>query len=131
VEAICAFARQARKPVTIVFDGPAPVQGWDRTELGSVRVLYAGGGRTAMSADDRILGLLEKAGRPADLTVVTSDRRLANRARSRGATILPGHKFRHTLRQCAAASAAGPEKPTHIDLADWTAYFNREDPDTQ
>jgi len=131
VGAICAFARHARKPATIVFDGPAPVEGRDRAELGSVRILYAGSGRTAMSADDRILQMVEKAGRPADLTVVTSDRPLGNRARSRGAAVLAGHKFRQLLYQCAAEEAAGPEKPTHIDLADWAAYFNLEDPNSQ
>ena len=122
VRALCALSRRTRKGILVVFDGAAPA-GRERTELGPVRVLYAGGGRTARSADDRILELVDGAGRPADWTVVTSDRALASRARARGAATLPCHRFRPILREAAGAEGAGSEKPTHVDVREWAEYF--------
>ena len=112
VQALCALARRTRATVTVVFDGPAPGPG--RSQLGSVRVLYAG------SADDRILRMVEEAHRASDLTVVTSDRSLSDRARSLGASTVRCHEFRPTLRD---AAVLGEEKPTHVDVAAWRRFF--------
>jgi predicted RNA-binding protein with PIN domain len=122
VRCLCAVARRTRKAILVVFDGAAP-DGRKDSHLGGVRVLYAGAGRSAMSADQRILGLLEREGRPADVTVVTSDQSLANRARALGAATLRCHEFRPLLRRCEDEAAAGPEKPAHVDVGDWAAYF--------
>lgn len=128
VRALCALARRTRKGVTVVFDGGAPAGGTQSTVLGGVRVLYAGADRSAMSADDRILAIVAASHSPADLTVVTSDSALGNRARSLGATILPCHKFRPLVQASAEAEAAGPEKPTHVDVRDWERYFGIDPP---
>ena len=128
VRALCALARRTRKGVTVVFDGPAP-HGGGRSDLGGVKVLYAGSGRSSMTADERILRMVEGEGRPSDVTVVTSDQGLANRARALGAPTLPCHRFRPLLRETANAEMAGPEKPTHVDVRDWAEYFGIEDPD--
>jgi predicted RNA-binding protein with PIN domain len=108
--------------VTVVFDGAAP-GGVDNASLGGVRVLYAGAGRSAMSADDRILAIVAASKAPKELTVVTSDSALGNRCRRLGATVLPCHKFRPLLQAAAEAEDAGPEKPAHVDLGDWSRYF--------
>ena len=121
MRALCALARRTRKGITVVFDG-APAAG-EASDLGGVKVLYAGTGRSAMSADDRILRLIEQVARPADLTLVTSDSALGNRARRLGAALLPCPKFRPLLRDAAAAEASGPEKPAHVDLRDWADWF--------
>jgi predicted RNA-binding protein with PIN domain len=123
VRALCALARRTRKGITVVFDGPAPAGGPDASVLGGVKVLYAGAGRSAMSADDRILRMVEGSSRPADLRVVTSDSALGNRARRLGAAVVPCHKFRPLLRDAAAAEASGPEKPSHVDVRDWASWF--------
>ena len=128
VQALCALARRTRKPITVVFDGPAPPSSAARADLGAVRVLYAGAGRSAMTADERILRMVEAEARASDLTVVTSDRAFANRARARGAAVLPCHRFREELRDAAATDAAGPEKPAHVDLRDWAGYFGLKEP---
>jgi predicted RNA-binding protein with PIN domain len=122
VRALCALWRYRGKPVTVVFDGPAPVEGGGGAQLGGVRVLHAGGGRTAMSADERILRMVEGENRPADVTVVTSDRGLASGARRRGATVLPCPEFRSMVQE-ALAQDAGSEKPTHVDVREWADYF--------
>lgn len=127
VRALCSLSRRTRKRVTVVFDGRAP-RGSGRSDLGKVRVLYAGSGRTAMTADERILRMVRGDGRPAEITLVTSDQSLANRARAAGAATVPCHRFRPLLRETAAADAAGPEKPTHVDVREWAEYFGI-DPD--
>jgi predicted RNA-binding protein with PIN domain len=114
--------------VTVVFDGAAPAGGQQGALLGGVRVLYAGAGRSATSADDRILAIVAASRTPAELTVVTSDSALGNRARSLGATILPCHKFRPLVQASAEAEAAGPEKPTHVDVGEWSRYFGMDPP---
>jgi predicted RNA-binding protein with PIN domain len=129
VRALCALQRRTKKGIAVVFDG-APAAAAAASELGGVKVLYAGTGRSAMSADDRILRMVEEANRPSDLTVVTSDSALGNRARRLGAAVLPCHKFRPLLRDSAAAEAGGPEKPSHVDVRDWAEWFGI-DPDEQ
>jgi predicted RNA-binding protein with PIN domain len=127
VRALCSLSRRSGKRVTVVFDGVAP-RGSGRSDLGKVRVLYAGSGRTAMTADERILRMVRGDGRPAEITLVTSDQSLANRARAAGAATVRCHRFRPLLRETAAADAAGPEKPTHVDVREWAEYFGI-DPD--
>ena len=126
VRALCSLSRRNGKAVTVVFDG-SPGHGAARSDLGKVKILYAGAGRTSMSADDRILRLLDGEGRPSEVTVVTSDQSLGNRARALGAATLPCHRFRPLLHETAAADARGPEKPTHVDLREWADYFGVED----
>jgi uncharacterized protein YaiI (UPF0178 family) len=48
----------------------------------------------ANSADDEIVRLLRADDRPAEITVVTSDARLAERVLNAGATVYPAAKFR-------------------------------------
>jgi predicted RNA-binding protein with PIN domain len=48
----------------------------------------------ADSADDEIVRLVRNARRPQDITVVTSDRRLADRLRGVGASVSPAATFR-------------------------------------
>ena len=73
------------EPLTVVFDG-APVPGLVEGTVGHVTVLYAKRGG-ADAADDRIIELLDEAPAPGSWTLVTSDRKLRDRARARGATV--------------------------------------------
>jgi predicted RNA-binding protein with PIN domain len=83
VDRLRCYAAATGEPVEVVFDVPHPdlPEGvYDR-----VVVRYATRrGRDA--ADDRIIELLD-AGEPADVEVITSDRRLAEAARRRGALV--------------------------------------------
>ncbi|HYH49117.1 MAG TPA: NYN domain-containing protein [Acidimicrobiia bacterium] len=67
--------------VTVVFDGRPP-PGFETLELAAVSVEFAGRGR---EADDEIVRRLGTDPDPASVTVVTSDRLLAERARAAGA----------------------------------------------
>ncbi len=79
------FARRTGEPLTVVFDG-RPLAGLGEGEHDGVRVAYARrGGRDG--GDDRIVEEVENDADPTSLTVVTSDRALADRVRALGATV--------------------------------------------
>lgn len=83
--------------VTAVFDGWA-LPDLPEGEHGGVAVLYAGRAG-ADAADDRIVELVEAEADPAGLTVVTSDRALAERVERLGAGVIGAGTF---LKQIAA-----------------------------
>lgn len=49
------------------------------------------------SADDEIVRLVQNDDRPADITVVTSDRVLSKRVRAAGATVHPAERLRDLI----------------------------------
>lgn len=95
VEDLKRFHRETGDVVTVVFDGRR------REELvgaggDDVTVAFARrSGRDA--ADDRIAELLDDDPDPGSVTVATSDRDLAGRARERGAVVVGGGDFRSRL----------------------------------
>jgi len=92
VEDLADFAREAGEPVTVVFDGrPFPYEDRD-----GVTVEFATRrGRNA--ADDDIARLVEGDPEPGELTVVTSDGNLRERARTAGAALMGAGEFRDRL----------------------------------
>ena len=85
VERLAAFAEATGEEVAVVFDG-RPVE----VEAGPVDVGFASGGRGA--ADDVIAARAEPG-----VTVVTSDRELARRAREAGADVVSARSFEARL----------------------------------
>ncbi len=89
-----AYARGRPQRVLLVLDRPHP--GLGEGTNGGIEVRYARRrGRDA--ADDRIVELLDELDGP--LEVVTSDRELARRCRSRGATVIGARTFLDELAQ--------------------------------
>jgi predicted RNA-binding protein with PIN domain len=72
--------------VTLVLDG-RPLEDLPEGVHRSVQVRYATRGG-ADAADDRIVALVGESSRPADVTVVTSDRALRERVTELGATVV-------------------------------------------
>jgi predicted RNA-binding protein with PIN domain len=89
---LAAYAERSGDEVTVVFDGrPFDV------DAGPVTVAFAPqGGRNA--ADDAIERLVGADPDRAQLTVVTSDRELAQRVRAHGANVAPARSFTQRLR---------------------------------
>ena len=84
------LAEAAGEEVAVVFDGhPFEI------ETGRVRVSFAPGGRNA--ADDEIARMVEAEDEPGTLTVVTSDRALAERVARTGADVVGAGEFRRRL----------------------------------
>jgi predicted RNA-binding protein with PIN domain len=83
------FASKSGEEVTVVFDGepfdlPAEVE-----------VVFAAGGPDA--ADDEIVRIVSSLARPESATVVSSDRRLAERIHALGAEVMGANTFRRRL----------------------------------
>jgi predicted RNA-binding protein with PIN domain len=81
--------------VTVVLDGRYHDEVAAAAEPG-VEVRFAGS-RARDAADDHIAALLEEDAEPEAITVVTSDRDLAERASRSGAAVLGGGSFRERL----------------------------------
>ena len=80
--------------VAVVFDGRPPA-GLEDLDLGGIEVAFAGTGRTADDEIVRRVGIDPEAG---SVTVVTSDRPLADRVRAAGAGEVTGAgRFRRRL----------------------------------
>jgi len=71
--------------VMVVFDGRAADGEVEAAEASGVTALFAPGGPNA--ADHAIVGLLRAIEHPEEITVVTSDAALAERARRTGASV--------------------------------------------
>jgi len=86
-----AFATETGEPLTVVFDG----QPFDLSAQ-SVEVAFAtGSGPNA--ADHDIAARVEQEPDPHSITVVTSDRELADRVRAAGAEVIGSGPFRRRL----------------------------------
>jgi predicted RNA-binding protein with PIN domain len=84
---VAELGRSEDLDLTLVFDGAA-----QQMDAGGIDVQFASRrGRDA--ADDHIVALVESAGDPADLTVVTSDRGLTERVGALGARVETSGRF--------------------------------------
>jgi hypothetical protein len=83
------FVVRSGDQVTVVFDGAAVELGQARPAR--VRAVFA------PSADDAIVGLVAQDRDPGELTVVTSDRELAERVRAHEARVEGAAGFRRRL----------------------------------
>ncbi len=92
------FALAGGDEVRLVLDGRRPA---DWPEEGAVEVAFARGGRGA--GDDAIVERVAADPRPETLTVVTSDRGLAERVGELGAEVVGAGEFRRRLDRPPAA----------------------------
>jgi len=95
------------RPVVVVFDGNRPGSAKE-SRFGGVRVVFSPHGR---AADDEILRRLGECP-PGSATVVTSDRRLAEQARGRGARVETCEAFLQRLSRGSPARGVPAPEPT-------------------
>jgi predicted RNA-binding protein with PIN domain len=91
---LAGLAREVGEPVEVVFDGVPDDDHPDGSTFEGVRIYYAGRGS---DADTRIRQLVEDAPGREGLTVVTSDRRLAEDVRYLGAQVIRSGWLRRHL----------------------------------
>jgi predicted RNA-binding protein with PIN domain len=90
--ALDRHAGATQKDMTVVFDqDPGPLPDAAHIEI----VIARGSGRNA--ADYEIERLVQEDAAPGSLRVVTSDRRLIDEVRARGATVISSSRFREEL----------------------------------
>jgi predicted RNA-binding protein with PIN domain len=101
IEELDRYARAAGEDLTVVFDRrPADLAAGAH---GAVQVAFASWrGRNA--ADDEIVRMLAREAAPAAIRVVTSDRRLGERARELGAGVTSTGSFRRRMDQVLAGT---------------------------
>jgi predicted RNA-binding protein with PIN domain len=126
VRRVARFCRARNVRATIVFDGHPLRDDMATQDLGpvSLRVPPAG-----QDADTVIRELLDRAPRPAEIIVVTSDKALYSYAKTMGASILRAHEWNALERRIGDASAGEPgrEKPDReSDVEGWLKKFGGE-----
>lgn len=127
VRRVLAFCRARNVRATIVFDGHPLRPDMAAQDLGPVSLRVPPEGQ---DADTVIRELVERAARPAELIVVTSDKALYSYVKTLGASVLRAHEWNAAERQVAPGRGpgrgAGPggEKPeTETDVEGWLKRF--------
>ena len=131
VRVIDRWARLGSDKVTLVFDGPTPRGGLSQQMTSSrITVRFS----APAPADDVIVAMVERAHRPADIRVVTSDKAIAHEARH--------HRCRHTNAvafvaelfpsdgQSPPQASPGHEKPqppAQDQIQEWIDLFDIDD----
>ena len=119
---IADYAWLKKSRVTVVFDG-APHEGMpDGAALRGVKVRYSS---AESSADDLIFHLVESSKDKRGLTVVTSDRNLAFRVRSEGASVIRSGEFTRDMEDLLISSGCDDKEKQIVDadVDEWLAYF--------
>lgn len=120
---VAAVRGSGRRRVFVVFDGNRPGAAKE-SSFGGIRVVFSPQGRTA---DEEILRRVEQ-GQSGDVTVVTSDRRLADSARLLGARVESSEGFLARLRPAARRrTPSTPEvsvSPEEVEA--WLRVFRGE-----
>jgi predicted RNA-binding protein with PIN domain len=123
VRRVAAFCRARNVKATIVFDGHPLRPEMAAQDLGPVSLRVPPPG---VDADTVIRELLDRAPRPAELIVVTSDKALYSYARTMGAAVLRAHEWNALERKIGQAreSTPGAEKPEREDdVEGWLRKF--------
>lgn len=120
VRRVSAFCRAKRVRATIVFDGH-PLRGdLASQDLGPVSVRVPPLGQ---DADTVIRELVERAPRPQELIVVSSDKALYSYVKTLGARVMRAHEWNHAERQ-QPSRVKGDEKPEREDdVEGWLKRF--------
>jgi predicted RNA-binding protein with PIN domain len=126
VRRVAAFCRLRGARATVVFDGH-PLRGdMAQQQLGDLTLRVPERGQ---DADTVIRELLDRAARPADLIVVSSDKELYSYAKTMGASAIRAHEWNALERQLLSrrGSPEADEKPDREDdLNGWLKKFGAE-----
>jgi predicted RNA-binding protein with PIN domain len=124
VRRVAAFCRAKGARATIVFDGHPLRDDMATQELGpvSLRVPPAGS-----DADTVIRELVERAARPAELIVVTSDKALYSYVKTLGAAVLRAHEWNALERQVPRGEAPSDKPEREDDVEGWLRRFGADE----
>ncbi len=127
-----SFRARTGKAITVVFDPGVSSTVTQRWKSGGVQVVSA---RHGSSADAFIVRRVAQARDRQGLTVVTSDRELAERVAQLGARVQSAEAFAAQLGQPAAEPARREQPPSPAEVEQWLALFGsggkREGPASQ
>jgi predicted RNA-binding protein with PIN domain len=123
LDELARFALTKKARVDVVFDGAPDEHFADGSSYRGVRVYYAARGS---DADERIKALVEHSRERRTLSVVTSDRALAEYIRRCGAQVVRAGEFRRRMEAAEAegASQAATDAPPFEESTErWMRYF--------
>jgi predicted RNA-binding protein with PIN domain len=123
VRRVAVFCRARNVRATVVFDGHPLRPDMAAQDLGllSLRVPPEG-----QDADTVIRDLVERAPRPGEMIVVTSDKALYSYCKTLGASVLRAHEWNALERRLTSASrdVSAREKPeSETDVEGWLRKF--------
>ena len=124
VRRVAAFCRARNVKATVVFDGHPLRPDMASQDLGllSLRVPPPG-----QDADTVIRELVERAPRPAEIIVVTSDKALYSYVKTLGASVLRAHEWnaleRHAPARGRGASSVSEKPDREDDVEGWLKKF--------
>jgi predicted RNA-binding protein with PIN domain len=121
VRRVAAFCRARRVRATVVFDGHPLRPEMAAQDLGPLQIRVPPAGQ---DADTLIRELVERASRPAEIVVVTSDKSLGSSVRSLGCSVLRAHEFNALARRARPEGSSEAEKPEREDdVEGWLKKF--------
>jgi predicted RNA-binding protein with PIN domain len=124
---VAAFCRAKGARAVLVFDGAPFRPDLDGQVLGAVSLRFPPQGG---DADSVIREAIDRAARPGELVVVTSDKPVYSYARTRGAQVLRAHEWNALAREAKPYAPKGEprgEKPEReTDVEGWLKRFSRE-----
>jgi predicted RNA-binding protein with PIN domain len=126
VRRVAAFCRARGVRATLVFDGHPLRPDMAAQELGPLTLRVPERGQ---DADSVIRELVERAPRPQELIVVSSDKSLYSYCKTLGAQVLRAHEWNLLERRVAGPRQPpdGAEKPEREDdVAGWLKTFSSE-----
>jgi predicted RNA-binding protein with PIN domain len=118
---VSEFCRKKRVRATIVFDGHPLRPDMAAQDLGPVSLRVPPQGQ---DADSVIRELVERAPRPQELIVVTSDKALYSYVKTLGARVMRAHEWNAAAARTPRAPGDGSEKPEREDdVEGWLKTF--------
>lgn len=128
LERLHVFAQRTRHRIAVVFDPGLYYVPRQASPYKDVLTIWCAPGK---SADDEIIRRLERSARPREITLVTSDITLAQRARRMGAKVISAEQFARMMQAPAppSPSAEEEEKPepslSPEEIEEWRTLFAR------
>jgi predicted RNA-binding protein with PIN domain len=124
VRRVAAFCRSRGARAILVFDGSPLRPELATQDLGPLAIRVPEPGE---DADTLIRRIVERAERPGELVVVTSDKALYSYVRTLGASVLRAHEWNALERRLPRRDATAGEKPEREDdVEGWLRRFQRE-----
>jgi predicted RNA-binding protein with PIN domain len=125
VRRVLRFCHARNVRATVVFDGHPLRPDMARQELGPLTLRVPPPGQ---DADTVIRELVERAPRPAEIVVVTSDKALYSYAKTLGASVLRAHEWNQLERRLGSAlprarGETGEKPDRETDIEGWLKKF--------
>jgi predicted RNA-binding protein with PIN domain len=120
------YRSRVRTDITVVFDSGIPGGRSRALSGGGVAAVFAFQRR--QRADDIIASRVRRSSDPGGLTVVTSDRALAQKALDHHARVVPAEEFASRLLAPLTSSQRLREEPPlpRAEVDEWLAFFDGE-----